>query len=525
MESVRCDLFAPGMTPLHRAGLGGLASTLRWIDKAAPPKRRPAGRWSIDSRCVLIEWENRHADKFFGPLFDLAFQLENGVISLPGQYAELPPPPEVRAALHAGLIRSFYDHGPTSRRTAGSIRSATYEIDDRPVVYTYLPLAWYRHQRGCADMLEALNDGLSVTRTLFPGAIERHAGLDGSTHVTQPPALALPLLFAPVGVLALQAGGKRVNVGGKRRFKSGAAVLVPDFHNLAHAHAVLPALLPRNGRECQIASITDAALQAEIRLRASHLLDPDLIRSVRCVWHCPADWNSQLQPPSAVAEVQVARNDPKLEQFEICMKALTPPGPEKNESGEYFWPRSRVRPLVADNLVAGRRWYTGFTRLMTAQDPISGKPIRHHLQFERRGLHTMTHEIQWGHVGEEVIVRAVHEALRCRYGQIASENEGNPGAMKNRMAREYERQRLALAGCKTADAVRHALADLWSRAGSNKVLREAWRQVLPMLADSRWQLTRDLALLALASYRGRVEEEVEETSPEAVDTVDYEEEA
>src|SRR5689334_1464785 len=28
------DLFSPGMTALHRAGLGGLASTLRYIERA-----------------------------------------------------------------------------------------------------------------------------------------------------------------------------------------------------------------------------------------------------------------------------------------------------------------------------------------------------------------------------------------------------------------------------------------------------------------------------------------------------------
>jgi CRISPR-associated protein Cas8a1/Csx13 len=47
---------------------------------------------------------------------------------------------------------------------------------------------------------------------------------------------------------------------------------------------------------------------------------------------------------------------------------------------------------------------------------------------------------------------------------------------------------------------------LFSRGGINKVLRDAWRQVLPMIDSQRWQLARDLALLALASYSGRAEE-------------------
>lgn len=129
----------------------------------------------------------------------------------------------------------------------------------------------------------------------------------------------------------------------------------------------------------------------------------------------------------------------------------------------------------------------------------------------------MTEEIQWDHPGEEVIVRAVHEAMRCRYGRIAAENARNQAAMKKRMTREYERQRLAFVGAKTADALRHALADLWSRAGSNHVLRESWPSILPLLSDTKWQLTRDLSLLALASYQGKEQENIDLTEAEATE--------
>jgi len=41
-----------------------------------------------------------------------------------------------------------------------------------------------------------------------------------------------------------------------------------------------------------------------------------------------------------------------------------------------------------------------------------------------------------------------------------------------------------------------------SRAGINPVLQNEWQQLLPLIAGDRWQLARDLALLALASYTG-----------------------
>lgn len=513
------------MTPLHRAGLGGLVSTLLWIDKHVAPEDRPPGCWKISERAITFEWKSdEERELLFERLFSLAYRIEDGLIYLPGQYYGLAPPLEVRAALQQGLLRSFYDHGVQSRGKTGNLVVRTYEVDDKPVSYQYLPLAWYKHQRDGAKLFqEAWEHHLDLTRSLFPGAIERHAALN-RTHITQPTHLALPLLFAPVGVIALEAGGKWVNDRGKRKFKPGAALLVPDVHNLSDVHHFLPALLPRNARDCEVASAADAALQAELRLRSRNLLDPDSIPMIRCVWCCPTDWNSRLQPPSFVTEVAVHAVDPALDQFEIAMRTLSPPSPRKNErTGAYFWPRSHVRPLVANNLASCRPWYVGFSRLMTAQDSRVNKPIRNHLHFERKGLHAMTKEIQWEHPGEGNIVHAVHEALRCRYGRIAAESGSNPAGMKNRMRREYERLRLAFSGAKTADALRHALADLWSRAGSNAVLKESWPQVLPLLTNEKWQLARDLALLALPSYQGRDQEDIDLTNAGYEDNQELEE--
>jgi len=513
MEELTCDLFVPGMTPLHRAGLGGLASTLHWLTKQIPSAKRPPGQWAVNERSVTFSWENAdEARTLFAWLFSFAFQLKNGLIYLPGQYGELPPPQEVLAALHDGLLRSFYDHKPTSVKKAGDFRPASYEVDDAVVTYKYLPVSWYKHRdEGLALFLKALRGNLPLTRTLFPGAIERHVGAKG-TQVTHTAQLALPLLFAPVGTIALKAGGKRVNDRGKRQFKSAAALLIPNLHTLLGVEYILPTLVPKNARDCQVANAADVTLQAELRLRSRNLLDPHVIPNMRCVWCCPTDWNARLQPPSLVTEVDVDTTDLKLDQFETAMYALSPPSPRKNEKkGEFFWPRSYVRPLVAENLAAGRPWYAGFARLMTIQDSMNNKPVRNYLPLERKGLHAMTQEIRWDHPGEETVVRAVHEALRCRYGRIAAENAKAPVAMKKRMQREYERLRLAFAGAKTADTFRNALADLWSRAGSNSVLKDAWPQVLPLLAKEKWQLTRDLALLALASYRGKREEDIDLT--------------
>jgi CRISPR-associated protein Cas8a1/Csx13 len=107
---------------------------------------------------------------------------------------------------------------------------------------------------------------------------------------------------------------------------------------------------------------------------------------------------------------------------------------------------------------------------------------------------------------------SIHTALRQRFGAIWEETKTLPKQTRdNRMQGERERWRLAFAKAKTADQTRGALADLWSRAGTNKELRDHWQDILPLLKSNEWARVRDLALVALASYRGKTEEEAEET--------------
>lgn len=171
--------------------------------------------------------------------------------------------------------------------------------------------------------------------------------------------------------------------------------------------------------------------------------------------------------------------------------------------------------LAAKNILGLDR-YRGFVNLMTKLDPVSKKPLRLKLFFEKEGLKAMTEMIAWQNQGESAVVRAVHESLRRRFGAISSENKGKTGMMKNRMTGEFDKWRLAFAGAKTADQFRHSLCDLFARSGMNSVLREKWESVLPWLSTGPWQLTRDLALLALASYTGTGAKEIEAAVPDAI---------
>jgi CRISPR-associated protein Cas8a1/Csx13 len=344
----------------------------------------------------------------------------------------------------------------------------------------------------------------------------RHDAFKTETRIQESTAGLLMLHFALVGTLSLA-----VNRG-------VGILLVPDVDDLIAFTEDRPALTPVSVQECQVGGAGNAALQAQVRLRMRGALDQLGVASCWAMKLTPTSWNkkhktrvftcvSDRKSVPRFQPVDETGDDRLLHRFAVALAELPPRVVTRTtvetqgrgrhrrsiERERSFATDSIVRPLVAENLAAGKPWYAGFVRLMTALDG-NGNPLRNRLFFERKGLHDMTdNPLFWDHDGEAAVVAAVHDALRGRHGQIAEENKTNVAAMRNRFKGEYDRWRLAFAGSKTADQFRHALCDLFSRSRANRTLQESWRQLLPMIDGRRWQLARDLSLLALASYAGR----------------------
>ncbi len=527
--SIRLKLFAPGMSLLHRVGLGGLACTLRHIEQAYRDgtygdEQVPGTPWSDDEPPWTVEPTQitlqlpapNAAGEFLKRLFALAFQIDDsGLVCLPGQYRKgATPSREVLAELQQGMTLSFIQHGKT-RTLAKEPTVIEFDVGQKKQIRVeYKPCSWFKHQDGWKELIE--KNGCLTTRPvevigpLSPGAVVRHVAYSSSTKIEDPVERVLPLYFALVGALTLA-------------INRGCGVLViPEVEDLTAFCFQRPEMTPTAAKECRIASAGDAALQAQLRLKLGKTSKKFGLLGCHAVLFRPTSWGSQQK--SRVSTLAVPAGDEvSLKQFQIALDELSPrvattKRQEKVGKGKkaqvvehevHFFSDSIVRPLVADNLARGQPWYRGFVDLMTKLDPVSKKPFRPRLFFEKEGLKAMTEKIEWRDQGEGAVVRAVHESLRRRFGAIASENKGKLGAMKNRMSGEFDKWRLAFAGAKTADQFRHAICDLFSRSGMNSVLRTDWQSLLPWLSPGKWQLTRDLALLALASYSGTGEKEIE----------------
>ncbi|OWK34208.1 type I-MYXAN CRISPR-associated Cas8a1/Cmx1 [Fimbriiglobus ruber] len=536
-DHLTMGLFGPGMSLLHRAGLGGLACTLRAMereqgDRVPTVSGGDALAWDVTEQTVSLRFGRpENAAELLKRLFAFAFTVrKDGLISLPGQY-DIEPPAAILADLQSGLTLTFLQHGKV-RQLAKESTTVIYDPEGEGVpgvVVEYRKCSGFKHQDGWELFVDKkgclVRDVMKVDGPISPGTVVRHVAFTADTAVEDVPERMLPLYFALVGCLSLP-----VNRG-------VAALLVPDVQNLLDFVFDRPAMTPSTAAQCQIANAADAGLQAQWRLRRNpvraarmqsrgrQLVRGTAIPSCHVMTFTPTPWASQQK--SRVATITVPEGDDKLlDRFDRALTHLptrivtrtisesTGRGKQKvtTERRESFRSDSVVRPLIAENLALGRPWYAGFRDLMTKINPATGNPFRDRLPFERGGLHAMiADDTMWDTAGERIVVQAVHEALRGRYAQIADENKKNPVAMRNRFGGEYDRWRLAFAGSKTADQFRRALCDLFSRAGRNQVLQKQWADVLPMLRQNNWQHARDLALLALCSYQGNRTETTEPT--------------
>lgn len=502
----------PGLTPLLRAGLGGLAASIRAIGLAAEPTldwpspvKLGPGLGVVESDKIRLEFGG-DAAATLAALFQGSFCIREGLIDLPGSRREERWSLGVAAALQAGYKRTILQHGKTTTKD-GAARPKQVEIDDRTLTVVYQPYSAYAHQAAHEDVLKALGAGqVALAGWANPGAADRHLAF-GDTEWEYSPGQALCGIFAIVGCLSFPVAQAR----------GTGALVIPEPSDLVRFARLRPQLTPDTVASAHVAGVSDAVLLVNLALRMDHIARAGHgVAGTHGVTLRPMPWAKQQKSRIATVNLgQVA--DATLDVYDAAAKALPTRvlakhvdegSDDDDEDAGYFAVVSALRGFVAENLAAGRRWFHGFAtattnekqprwlhRYRTTKDKLGALRAE-----ERKGLIEMTKQLEEAEVH---LVRSVHIAIRQRFGAIAEETKDVAAATrKNRFKGERDKWRIAFAGAKTHEQVRGALADLWGRAGSNAELKAHWREVLPLLRQEHWQAARDLALVALASYQG-----------------------
>lgn len=504
----------PGMTPLLRAGLGGLAASLRAILLAAQPSARwpspvplAGGRAVVEPSRITLEWGDSAPDEVLGALFAESFRIHApGVIHLPG--ASDPTKAfdlALATAVQTGLKKTFLQHGKTTAK-AGAARATSVEIDGQQIQLQVQPYSKFVHQeQGLAKVCEAITGRtVELAGWAYPGAAVRHVEFSSATTCEYSAAAAIAACFSLVGCLSYQLAPG-----------NGGVLVILEPNDLVRFAGTRARLSPQRVIEAYVTGPGEAVLGVHLAMKLDEVArDRPGVACAHGVALKPMPWDQKQKYRIATvsaSDVPAARLDAYHAIVTALPNRIAARALDEDDGDEdgFFAATSALRAFVAENLARGRRWFRGFATATTGGKrprfihyfrSRDGKNLGALYPEERKGLTTMLQHLD---DSEAVLVRAVHVALRQRFGAIAEECRELPAATRNnRFDNERERWRHAFAGSKTPQQIRAALADLWSRAGSNAELRARWPEVLPLLRADNWETARDLALVALASYQG-----------------------
>lgn len=497
------DLFSPGMTALHRAGLAGLWMTLKQFERG--DARLPGGSWELTARTVTLRWEAGKTQAFFEALFKRSFRIDKR--SMIWLTALGDPDDHLQSAvvLNEALLGTFLQQGLTRKADPARQPTGTASVEIEPFTVEFRKVSSYAHQTAWRDLV-GRGGHLRTTRLAgwhFPGGAVRHVAFTADTALEEPPQRVLPLIYAPVGGIYFQIYKRRE--GRRPQY----ALVLPEIFDLERYANVRAVMLQHGVRDLKAGGSVEAGWRVLATLEAKGLLANLDTRTCRVISFGSVAWSKQQKTRIELFSVN-AGSEASLRTFRLCLNVfrtrfVRPAGGD----GRGFWDVPQMPELIARNLAERRPWYSGFADYVMKESGSkdAGKRLLWHLvmapyRSEREGLSKMVSEAEFEDERDRTFVRACHEAWRRRLGQLGERAKRESTPFENLAGREFERLRVGFARCKNAVTLREVVTSFWARAGGPlPELATGWEVVLPLLDEKNWRKAKDLALLALASYQ------------------------
>jgi len=491
--SMKISLFDPGMTALHRAGLAGLWMTLEAVEQESSLKDafQSLGSWEKDDTSVILKWKDK---KIFEELFNASFKKNsNGLFHFPA-LSDPGQNPLHAALLQEAILNTVLQHGRTRKADYSNDPKGklVVQIDDDSTTVQYQRVQEYAHQKPDFEP----HKSNKLVGWLYPGGGSRHMGLGKTTDLDNPPGLALALRYFIVGAIYFEI--RRLGGGVRPRY----AMVIPEINNLPIYAKARKVFLGHGVQRLKASGAAEAALRVLVELEAENVIHDLGAVGCRVFSFGTVPWSNQQKTRVEILDVRPGAGQ-DLRPFKTAQNFF-PIKRIKPEKGDPFWDVPQVPELVARNTVEGRPWWRGFAEF------VADKERREHVfRYEKGGLAKMVEDQDVFPKGpERIFVEACHEAWRRRMAQLGERAKREGISFNDLVNREFERWRVIFSRCKNAAAIRAAVIDFWSRGGASlSALQIGWREILPLFDTQDWQKARDLALLALASYRSGGNEE------------------
>ncbi len=488
------SLKANDTTIIHRGGMTGLWMSLKVLEKKYPnPAKRPGNlTWNLTATSISLDWLGKDFP-VLDWLLKQSFQIdEGGLIKFTGL-----------ESCSLTLINKIHNHkaiNDTFLRlnifsTKRKVTSQLFKKNNIKFSLKYKQLNSYVHQtfakKLCNESGDLIDGYIKIVSWLYPGATVRHAKIEKFNKIEEKVEYALALLFLPLvcQYYILQSDSVKTYDARLTRY----VIVIPEVHNLEKAALRCWNLKSIKYPDLYVANLGEAALKYYYYTKG---LDSQTdLEFCQVLLYEKLNKKSQQRALFDVQNFKITAQATKDYQ-NICNWFAKNVIFKKEKS--FVVKVNSIRSIIADNLAHDLSWWTDFWENIYEANPM--EDIAKQLAFNRKGLFAMIEQDKQLEIYQDFI-RAFHEALRKIYAKIYGRTK--KGEIP-RIEREYERIRSELTRCYDQQSLEDFLSDFLGRAGLNSALYEQWEPVLPLIVNEvAWRKTRNLALIALASYKPR----------------------
>ena len=319
---------------------------------------------------------------------------------------------------------------------------------------------------------------------MYSGAAVKHKAFP-QTQFTETTERALGLLFAPVACFYFISPKSNLH-----KTKSQYCLVIPDMTDLKLYFQQKQKLNKQSYQQFLASGYSDAAFRFLTQQATLKLAQQNNFKRCQVITFGQTQWSNAQKFRNRVEVISVT--DKIIRNYQLCDRYFNSRVVEWEESN--FIASSIVRELITENLAKDFPWWHNFALA------VRNKDLFKLISYEKEGLQQMVRNADWDEEPQKLFVKACHRALYQIRGKLSSRANENEYVQFDR---EHERIRSGLIRCQNSEDFRHFItANFWSKAGNISILADHWEELMPLTTKpENWKLARDLALLALASYK------------------------
>ncbi|MEL6931334.1 MAG: type I-MYXAN CRISPR-associated Cas8a1/Cmx1, partial [Cyanobacteria bacterium J06600_6] len=397
---------------------------------------------------------------------------------------------------HRAIHDTFLRHNKFYKKETA--RTETLTIEAGNIKLKYRGLNWYAHQTFAETLCDEegylIDSYIPIVSWLYPGATVRHAKLQAVTKIEEKTEYAFALLFLPIVCRYFTA----ISNFTKRDKKQAAkyAITIPDVSDFEIAANLCWHRRDRQYQDCFVINLAEAAL------KYYSFSNRKIISPQNCQVLLYEKLNKKSRQRMIVEIEDFAITPQAVKDYQFVSERFTDNKIFVYDNQSFTVKVNSIRAIIAENLARNFPWWWDFWERLYQTEPLESEDLDKQLVFNRWGLLAMLEQDTKLQIYQDFI-RAFHEALRKIYAKTYNKKR-NRAENNQRIDKKYQAIRSELSQCYDQESLEDFLADFLSRAGLNSSLYDRWEQILPLIVDeANWKRTRNLSLLALASYKPR----------------------